>query len=1422
MQALGAGGVVSLGMSEAAGGSIDRIGSGSTVSTVKRFADPPGSSRPSMLWFWTGDVTEADITDQLEDMNSVGIDEFILFPEFADAPLQPPFFTEQWFELVGHTVNEAKRLGMRMWLFNDDHYPSGRGGGFVTGGVELGSREYSPRPDLAAKTLDRSSSRISGPGEIDVAELIDSTPPVSIQDGRLRMETVPGDVIHLDRGFDWTDYRVSFDTKPLEADGYAQAGWVFRAQDTDDLYIWLIGNYPHSGAEGGNITKLAVKDGERQYVEIEPLPFDIHTGEWYHVETELDGETIVTYVDGVEVDRVTDDIHAAGTVGFRQGSEEVALFDDLRVEAFDGTVLFEETFDDEAALDAFVVPPSATKSDLVRAVALPLEDGTPRIDDVVDLTENATAGESWSAPADEFLIEGYFEIVANAGHVDPLRTEAVERYVDIIHGEYYRRFGDEFGETIRGFWDDESNIQGDPPWSPELEATLDDLDHTLVEVLPALFHDSDDLASDLEGIYTQAVSTRFSEAYYRVQGEWAEQRDIEMISNPEDDHTGPADPVYNSGDLLKSNTWFQVPGGDAVHGESLGVLPGGRLLAPRYQSSAAHQMGRDRVVAENLGAYGWGTTLETARYVHGYMATNGANLTFLHAYWSHSRVNAPPPIQPMNPLWSVLDDHVEWLGRVMEVNRGQPLLETALIVPQRAAERSEHGADLDEDFESTVFALEDVQVDFDMVGESSLDGDPGMRLHASPEGGRLEVGEQTYRYVILPPTPVLSLETVETLLEFVRGGGTVAALGELPTEEAQGRDESLQSALEKLFETDDRPGSGTAVFVENVDALEAFLNDTGAPAATITPNESAEQITVIRRKYGDEHLFVLMNEGLTPVDADVIFDIPDAVSGTPSVWDPNTGTIRTLWEFHETDAGTSVPLRIDPFDVTIIGFSSHDGAQEPSQVPHVIESDSRIDVRNVENVSGGKGGGGQRLSADIRVDEAGSFNLSGKHGGRVFWDEFDVDGSFEPVETEGPWTFYFEGEEADKRAVSLGSWTDIDAEFSGTGVYEAAVTLGESDLSKYQYTLDLGKVRDIAAVTVNGVDIGMDTARPYRFDVTDALIAGKNDVRVEVTNTIANRKGQPQPSGLFGPVQLEPYEQIETTLEHEPGGRAVDVSLSRAEMTLPQDDTKTVTARVENLLRRPSEGELTASGEGAVSVSPNTTSVTVSGFETTEVELSVIASASAAAGNYDVTVSFDDLDEETLTVSIPEPPEILEDFEDGALSEYGGDTHRFGVQSDTVFDGSNAMTSPGASPVASISRTDVSLRQGDTVSARINFGSSTDVINPGLFVFTQQESREPDGYLVEVANDHSPTKFRLWRNSGGFTQLATDEFELQLDTWYEIVVEAGETGQWTVTLNDDEGVQVAQVTAADSTFTSGGFGWRMVREGTAYYDYVRK
>lgn len=78
--------------------------------------------------------------------------------------------------------------------------------------------------------------------------------------------------------------------------------------------------------------------------------------------------------------------------------------------------------------------------------------------------------------------------------------------------------------------------------------------------------------------------------------------------------------------------------------------------------------------------------------------------------------------------------------------------------------------------------------------------------------------------------------------------------------------------------------------------------------------------------------------------------------------------------------------------------------------------------------------------------------------------------------------------------------------FSGTATYRTKFTVTAGQLGENRrLQLDLGEVRDLVRVTINGRDLGVWWHGPFVRDVTDSLRAGENSLELAVTNTWHNR-----------------------------------------------------------------------------------------------------------------------------------------------------------------------------------------------------------------------------------------------------------------------------------------------------------------------------
>lgn len=119
----------------------------------------------------------------------------------------------------------------------------------------------------------------------------------------------------------------------------------------------------------------------------------------------------------------------------------------------------------------------------------------------------------------------------------------------------------------------------------------------------------------------------------------------------------------------------------------------------------------------------------------------------------------------------------------------------------------------------------------------------------------------------------------------------------------------------------------------------------------------------------------------------------------------------------------------------------------------------------------------------------------------------------EPIEIGGPWQVAFQPSRGAPEHATFGelvSWTQREEPgikyFSGTATYVKQLTVPPAFRGDgKRLLLDLGEVREIAQVRVNGQDLGVLWKLPFRVDVTDIVKPGANRVEVRVTNLWPNR-----------------------------------------------------------------------------------------------------------------------------------------------------------------------------------------------------------------------------------------------------------------------------------------------------------------------------
>ncbi|MBS0399360.1 MAG: glycoside hydrolase, partial [Proteobacteria bacterium] len=270
------------------------------------------------------------------------------------------------------------------------------------------------------------------------------------------------------------------------------------------------------------------------------------------------------------------------------------------------------------------------------------------------------------------------------------------------------------------------------------------------------------------------------------------------------------------------------------------------------------------------------------------------------------------------------------------------------------------------------------------------------------------------------------------------------------------------------------------------------------PDVDIRPESAPANILSVHRRLPEAEVYFLDNRESRSVAFDAVFRVAGRV---PQRWDAVSGTTEPLtWQ---SDAGrTRIHLELGPEESTFVVFG------EPTR-----KTAGEVPATRLARLSG----------------------------------------------IDGPWEVEFQpGRGAPPSArfthlASLGENADPRIRyFSGTATYRTSFELKQLPAAGTSLLLDLGRIGDVAEVSVNGKPVGTTWWPPYRLDIGAAVSPGRNTLEVRVANLWVNRligDAQPgaakvafatgptyhpdaplRPSGLMGPVML----LVKSALERRP------------------------------------------------------------------------------------------------------------------------------------------------------------------------------------------------------------------------------------------------------------------------------------------------
>ncbi|MEN8202305.1 MAG: glycosyl hydrolase [Bacteroidota bacterium] len=411
--------------------------------------------------------------------------------------------------------------------------------------------------------------------------------------------------------------------------------------------------------------------------------------------------------------------------------------------------------------------------------------------------------------------------------------------------------------------------------------------------------------------------------------------------------------------------------------------------------------------------------------------------------------------------------------------------------------------------------------------------------------GRLILPDgMSYKLLVLPPLDHMRPGLLKKITDLVAAGGNIygpppdhsPSLENYP--EADDRVKELADALWKdcdgINATSVSFGKGR---IFNGTSLEQVLEQLETPPDLHLENNPG--ILWIHRSTEREDIYFLTNQTGKKVWIDPLFRVHGR---QPECWDAVSGKIRKTAMYELLDKGTKVALELNPLESVFVLFRDKADKEDPLQIIRQDGEEIRIPAALT-----GKG-------THLEIPVNGTYSVTTATGNthHIVADDIPI-----PLKIAGPWKVRYSSGWGAPDSVSfprLIDWTLSDhpgiRHYSGSATYHKQMEIPERFFrNDLKLMLDLGRVGEIATVTINGKALGNYWHRPMEIDVTEVLHPGTNQLQIEVTSTWRNRligdAAEPEkaktwvstdlqltgdeeliPSGLMGPVQIKAIKTI--------------------------------------------------------------------------------------------------------------------------------------------------------------------------------------------------------------------------------------------------------------------------------------------------------
>jgi hypothetical protein len=486
--------------------------------------------------------------------------------------------------------------------------------------------------------------------------------------------------------------------------------------------------------------------------------------------------------------------------------------------------------------------------------------------------------------------DGYYTLI------DYLDPEATRAFIKITHETYRQAIGDEFGNTVLGFFGDEPDYSiAGSPWTPKLlEEFKAQKGYDLKPYLPQFFAGKlSDEAQRAKADYWDVWSGIFRSSFFGEQADWCNKYNIEYLVHLNHEETMTA-LVRSEGDYFRDNRKVGVPGIDNLSQllPSLVHRPDGTWRInnnfPKLASSAAHLFGRPKVWTEGAGGPGI-----DGKYQMDFQLVRGV---------TELQIRVPTGASPQGPMLALYANRGGYL-----MATGRPAAQVGLYHPANSMWMGDEDAD-----PSTTklgWQLYEHQVEWDYFDEQSLSS-----VATIADGGFKDLSGQVFRAIIVPSSTVITRTGLERFKAFVKAGGKVIFVGKTPT-----------IVVDKTFmNSKDAPDLSFATLIEpSGDITDRVI--AALPKPDVKLDSPWLRLTYAHRSFSDGEMYFFFNES----DKEESRMATVAGHGQAQAWDLGSGQIRNVADATAEGDSVRFPLALGPYETKVVVVGPPAGAGGP-------------------------------------------------------------------------------------------------------------------------------------------------------------------------------------------------------------------------------------------------------------------------------------------------------------------------------------------------------------------------------------------------------------------------------------------------------------------------------------------------------------